>query len=171
MTGRNAIKCLAALAALALPAHVAAQETTPAPAAQPAADEAAQIQQRLQAIQQRALQDAALQQRQAAIGEEVVATMGRLDPTFSARAERAQAMQADIAAAQQAEDNARLHELNAEAQELQQAFATARAQAMQDEQVQASLQAFQGEVVAKMIEIEPETETLLARLAELNEQD
>lgn len=166
MTGRKMLASLAALVALSLPAGVAAQESAPAA---PEA-EAAAIQQQLQSIQQRALQDPALQARQAEIGQEVVATMGRVDSTFNARAARAEAMAADIQAAQEAGDNARLNELNAEAQEIQQAFASARALAMQDPALQASIQAFQAEVVAKMTEIEPETTVLLARLNELNGQ-
>jgi hypothetical protein len=172
MTGRNAIACMFALSALALPAHLAAQETAPAPeAAAPApADEAAAIQARLQQIQQRALQDAELQAAQQQVGREVVETMARVDPTFTAKSERAQAMTADIAAAQEAGDNDRLHELNAEAQALQQAFADARTLAMQDAELQASIAAYQARVVEKMVEIEPETEQLLARLAELDQQ-
>jgi hypothetical protein len=41
---------------------------------------------------------------------------------------------------------------------------------MEDPELQASLQAYQARVVAKMVEIEPETEQLLARLGELNGQ-
>jgi hypothetical protein len=165
MTGRKALTCMIALAAFALPAHVAAQESTP-----PAQDEITQIQARLQQIQQRALQDPELQAAQAQVGDEVVATMGRVDPTFTARSERAQAMQADIAAAQEAGDNERLHALAAEAEELQAAFGRARAQAMEDPELQSTIQAYQAQVVARMVELEPETETLLARLAELNGQ-
>jgi hypothetical protein len=164
MTGRTPlIACILALAALALPAHVAAQDAAPAPAA----NEAAQIQARLQQIQARAVQDPELQAAQAALGEEVVATMARLDPAFTARSERARAMQADIAAAQEAQDNERLHALAAEAEEIQAAFNAARARAMEDEQLQASIKAYQDRVVAKMIELDAETEALLARLNEL----
>jgi hypothetical protein len=169
MTGRTTFAWILAAAALSLPAHVAAQDESPA-AEQAAPQDAAQIQARLQQIQQRALQDPELQAAQEEIGQAVVATMARVDPAFTTRSERAQAMTADIAAAQEAGDNARLHELNAEAQELQAAFAAARAQAMQDPELQASLQAYQARVVAKMVEIEPETEQLLARLSELNGQ-
>lgn len=160
---------LAAAAALALPAQVAAQESTPAAEQAPQQDAAA-IQARLQQIQQRALQDPELQRAQERIGAEVVATMTRVEPTFTARSARAEAMPADIAAAREAGDNARLHELNAEAQELQTFFAATRAQAMQDPQLRESLQAYQARIVAKMVELEPETEQLLARLAELNGQ-
>lgn len=166
MTGRKMLASLCALAALSLPAHLSAQET----ASQTVEQEIAAIQQQLQAIQQRALQDPALQARQAEIGQEVVATMRRVDPAFAAAAARAEAMQADIAAAQEAGDNARLHELAAESEQLQQTFAAARARAMQDPELQASMQAFRAEVVEKMTEMDPETTTLLARLNELNEQ-
>lgn len=166
MTGRKTLIRLCALAALALPAHLAAQDAPPAVAEMTVE----QVQARLQAIQQRALQEPEMQAKQAAVGEEVVATMHRVEPTFTENAARAEAMQADIAAAQEASDNERLHALNAEAQQLQQAFAAARALAMQDGALQATIQAFQGEVVAKMREMDPDTDALLARLNELNGQ-
>lgn len=166
MIGRKILASLCALAALSLPAHLSAQETAP----QAAEQEVEAIQQQLQAIQQRALQDPALQARQAEIGQEVVATMSRVDPAFDPAAARAQTMQADIAAAQEAGDNARLHELAAESEQLQATFAAARARAMEDPELQASIQAFQAEVVEKMTEMDPETTRLLARLNELNEQ-
>jgi predicted naringenin-chalcone synthase len=170
MTGRNALTSLLALAALALPAHLSAQEQAAPAAGQEAADETAQIQSRLQQIQQRALQQPALQEAQQALGEELVATMARVEPTFTPNSERAEAMQADIAAAQEAGDNERLRALAAESEVLERAFAAARERAMQDEAFQERMQTFRQQVVAAMIELDSETETLLARLNELRSQ-
>jgi hypothetical protein len=170
MTGRNALTSLLALAALALPAQISAQEQSAPAVSQEAADETAQIQTRLQQIQQRVLQQPALQAAQQELGDELVATMARVDPTFTPNSERAQAMQADIAAAQEAGDNERLRALAAESEVLEQAFAAARARAMQDEAFQERMQAFRQQVVAAMIEQDAETGTLLARLDELRSQ-
>jgi hypothetical protein len=169
MTVRNALTGLAALVVFALPAHLHAQESAAPATAQEAQDETAQIQARLQQIQQRALQEPELQQAQQELGQELVTTMGRVSPDFAAHSARAEAMTAEIAAAQEAGDNERLHELAAESERLQAAFGEARAQAMQDEGFQTRMQEFQQRIVARMTEIEPETETLLARLNELRD--
>lgn len=157
-----------ALALVALPAGLAAQEA-PAAAEQqaPAQTEQQQIQARLQAIQARALQEPALQAAQDSIGSLLTATMERVDPTFKAQAARAEALKAEVAAAQQAGDNAKLNQLAAEAEQLQQGFAASRQRALQDPQMAAAIQAFQQRIVARMVELDPETQALLARLQEL----
>ncbi|MET0398890.1 MAG: hypothetical protein ABW277_19010 [Longimicrobiaceae bacterium] len=161
---------LFALALAAAPAALAAQQTPAAPPAAPQAPaqaEMQQIQARLQQIQARALQDAALKAAQDSIGTEMTATMERLDPTFKAQAARAEALKAEVTAAQAAKDNAKLNQLAAEATQLQQGFASARQRAMQDAAMAARIKSFQERIVAKMTELEPETQTLLARLQEL----
>ena len=161
---------LFALALAAAPAALAAQQTPAAPPAQPQAPaqtEMQQIQARLQQIQARALQDAALKAAQDSIGTEMTATMERVDPTYRAQAARAEALKAEVTAAQAAKDNAKLNQLAAEATQLQQGFASARQRAMQDAAMAARIRSFQERIVAKMAELEPETQTLLARLQEL----
>ena len=159
---------LAALALAAAPAALAAQQVPAAPQQQtPAQAEMQQIQGRLQQIQARALQDSALRAAQDSIGTEMTATMERLDPTYRAQVARAEALKAEVAAAQAAKDNAKLNQLAAEATQIQQAFATARQRAIQDPAMAARIKSFQERVVAKMAELEPETQTLLARLQEL----
>jgi hypothetical protein len=159
---------LLALALLAAPAALVAQEAPAETTQQPAQTEQQQIQARLQQIQARALQDPALQAAQDSIGDQLTATMERVDPTFKAQAARAEALKAEVAAAQQAGDNAKLNQLAAEAGQLQQGFATARERALQDPQMAERIQGFQQRIVAKMAELDPETQTLLARLQELN---
>ncbi len=159
---------LFALALAAAPAALSAQGTPAAPQPQaPAQAEMQQIQARLQQIQARALQDAALKAAQDSIGTEMTATMERLDPTFRAQAARAEALKAEVTAAQAAKDNAKLNQLAAEATQLQQGFASARQRAMQDAAMAARIKSFQERIVAKMAELEPETQTLLTRLQEL----
>ncbi len=166
---------LFAVALAAAPAALAAQGTPAAPQQAPAAPqqqapaqtEMQQIQSRLQEIQARALQDPTLKAAQDSIGTEMTATMERLDPTFKAQAARAEALKAEVAAAQTAKDNAKLNQLAAEATQLQQGFATARQRAIQDPAMAARIKSFQERIVAKMTEVEPQTQTLLARLQEL----
>jgi hypothetical protein len=151
-----------AMAFLAAPAVLTAQEASGQSAAPEA--EIAQIQQRLMQTQQAALQDPALQQAQAQVGQVLLGVMQRQDPSMAEKTARAAALQQDVAAAREAGDNARLHELAAEAEQLQADFAAARERAMEDAEVQAAMTAFREQVVVKMAEIDPETNDLLTRL-------
>lgn len=153
-----------ALTVFAMPMDAAAQG---APLQAGPEQEAMQIQMRLMQTQQQALQDPELQAAQETVTEELLAAMEQADPTLAEKSERAEAMQAEIHAAQQAEDQARLQELAGEAQQLEMAFATAQQQAMQDPELQASMGAFQDRMVAKMTEIDPETPQLIARLEQI----
>ena len=159
---------LFALALAAAPAALAAQEAPAAPQQQtPAQAEMQQIQARLQQIQQRVLQEPAFQAAQDSVGTEMTATMERLDPTYRAQVARAEALKAEVTAAQTAKDNAKLNQLAAEATQLQQGFAAARQRAVQDPAMAARIKTFQERIVARMTEVDPQTQTLLARLQEL----
>ncbi|CAN5538365.1 hypothetical protein BH23BAC4_BH23BAC4_17590 [soil metagenome] len=150
-----------ALATLAAPMELFAQE-----AAAPEA-EAEMIAHRLLELQQQAMQDTALQAAQMEVGQELVATMLRVEPSAAEDLERANALQAELVAAQQAGDEERLNALASDAQELQASLDALQARAMQDEQMQIAMVAFQEQVVSKMTEIDPETPDLLARLDQL----
>ena len=167
-TLRPSLFALALAAAPAAPAALAAQEAPAAPQQQtPAQAEMQQIQGRLQQIQQRVLQEPAFKAAQDSIGTEMTATMERLDPTYRAQAARAEALKAEVTAAQAARDNAKLNQLAAEATQLQQGFASARQRAIQDPAMAARIKSFQERIVARMSEVDPQTQTLLVRLQEL----
>src|SRR6185369_8143058 len=105
---------LLAAAALALPAAAQAQTTPPpapaAPPAQPApANEAAQLRQKIQALQAQALQDPTLKPAQDSFNVVMSAAMGRLDPQAPAKLVRAQAINAEVEAARAANDNVKLN--------------------------------------------------------------
>jgi hypothetical protein len=168
---------LLAAAALALPAAAHAQTTpppAPAPAAPPAqaapaADEAAQLRQKIGALQQQALQDPSLKPAQDSFNTVVSAAMGRLDPQAPAKLARAQSINADIAAAQAAGDNVKLNALAAEATALQGYFATMRPRAMADPAVQAARQAWLARVLEKMKQIDPNAQQYVDRLTALSQ--
>jgi len=160
-------------AAVAVPAHLSAQQTgtpAPAPAAPaPAAPQAEiqQIQTRLHDLQVRVLAEPAFKAAQDSVGDALTATMQRLDPNYQTAAARATALRQEVAAAQAAKDNAKLTQLATEAGQLQQTFATDRERAMQDPQMQTTIKAFQQRIVTRMNEMDPQTQQLLARLQEL----
>ena len=166
---------LLAAAALALPAAAHAQTTpppAPAPAAPPAAaapaDEAAQLRQKIGALQQQALQDPTLKPAQDSFNTVVSAAMGRLDPTAPAKLARATSINADIAAAQAASDNVKLNQLATEATALQTYFAGIRPRAMADPQVVAARQVFLGRVLDKMKTLDPNVQQYIDRLGALS---
>ena len=167
---------LLALAALALPAAAAAQ-TTPAqpatPPAQPAAPaanpqaEIAQIQQRLGQLQQQARQDSAVQAAEEKFGADVMAAMEKLEPTTRAKMARGEALQQEVAAAQQAQDNAKLNTLAAEAQQLQTFFMGLQQRAFATPEIQESRKQFLAVLLARMTQIDPQAQTLVTRLETL----
>lgn len=159
-----------AAAVAVVPMKLNAQQ---APAGEGAAAEAAapseveQIQARLGELQRKALQDPALQAANQEVSALLVATMERVDPTYKTNVARAASLKTDVAAAQEAKDNAKLHELAAEAQKLQASFAAARELAIKDEAVIAKTTGLRDKLFAKMLEIDPEAQTLVTRLQEL----
>ena len=167
---------LLAAAALALPAAARAQ-TTPAPAPAPApaapaaapADEAAQLRQKLGALQQQAMADPSLAAARDSFNAVVNAAMARLDPQAPAKLARASAINAEIEAARAANDNAKLNTLATEAQGLQSYFTALRPRAMQDAQVQAARQVWLGRVLEKMKQIDPNAQQYVDRLTALSQ--
>jgi hypothetical protein len=163
---------LLAAAVLALPAAARAQ-TTPAPAPAPApaapADEAAQLRQKIGALQQQALQDPTLKPAQDSFNTVVSAAMGRLDPAAPAKLARAQAINAEVEAARAANDNVKLNALAAEATALQSYFAGIRPRAMADPAVVAARQVWLGRVLDKMKQIDPNAQQYVDRLTALTQ--
>ncbi|HEX5727083.1 MAG TPA: hypothetical protein VFX98_16520 [Longimicrobiaceae bacterium] len=159
---------LLALAALALPVGAAAQDAPqPAAPASPVQAEITQIQQRLGALQQQAVQDSAVQAAQAAFEAALFAAMERLDPTVKEKTARGEALQQEVAAARQASDNAKLNALATEAQQLQAFFTGVQRRALATPEIQEARKAFLSVLLARMTQIDPEAEKLVARLEEL----
>ena len=149
-------------AALALaPTFLAAQESAPAAAEAPS--ELQQLQQRLGELQTQANQDPAVQ----AAFAEVNAAMVAADPEYGTLTVRAQAIPAEVEAARAASDNAKLNDLAAEVTALNASLAAARQRASANAEVQAKTNAYRTVLLTKMVEIEPNTQQLIARLGEL----
>ena len=153
---------LFAAALAVVPTALVAQE--PAAPVATAPTELQQLQARIGGIQQRASQDPAV----AAAAAEITAAMEAADPEYKALAARAITIRADVEAARAASDNARLNELAAEAQTLQASVNAARTRASAHADVQAKTTAYRTALLKKMVELEPDTQALLARLGELS---
>jgi hypothetical protein len=159
---------LFAAAALALPAAAAAQTTPSTPPAQAApANEAAQLQQKIGALQQRALQDPSLKAATDSFNAVLNAGMAAIDPQATAKAARAHAIEGEVAAARAANDNVKLNQLATEANELQAYFQGLQPRALARPEVQAARQAWLGRVFAKMKELDPNAQSYVDRLTQL----
>ncbi|HET6228449.1 MAG TPA: hypothetical protein VFE05_00140 [Longimicrobiaceae bacterium] len=162
---------LAAAAALALPATARAQQTPPAPPAAPAPAgaqaEIASIQQRLAQLQQQAAQDPSVQAPSAVFDSVTLAAMDRLDPAAPGKRARAAAIKGDVDAATAAHDNAKLNALAAEAPQLQSYFNQLRQRALALPEVQAARKTYIDALFARMSAIDPQAQTMVARLQEL----
>lgn len=147
----------------------------PADAQQPTEQEAQSIMAELQQIQQQLAQievqalesDEALQERQEAVHDLVIETMLEMHPELESKFERMEQLQAEFAEAREAEDMERMESVMSEAQGLQNDLMQAQAGAMERPEVVEAVEGFRTQLVAKMHEIEPQTEQLLARAEEL----
>jgi hypothetical protein len=165
---------LLAAAALAAPVAASAQMTpAPAPAAQTApaapANEAEQLQQKIRALQQQALQDPALKLAQDSFNVVLSAAMGRLDPAAPAKFARYMSINAEVEAARAAGDNVKLNALAQEVPALQTYFSAIRPRAMQDPQVVAARQVWLARMLEKMKQIDPNAQQYVDRLAAISQ--
>jgi chromosome segregation ATPase len=156
----------------AAPAYLGAQEAPEAPApeapaaAEPAPEptEAQRIQAQIESIQQRAMQNPEVQ---AALAQ-MNATLEAVDPEYRELTARGVLIREEIAAAQAAQDNDRLRELAEEVPELNTRLQAARARASAHPDAVEKTNEFRTKLFETMMAIDPETQNLVNRLAELN---
>ena len=168
-------RAAALAAALTVPAALHAQAARPAaariPAATPVTESSArawyaelqQIQARLQAAHNRVMQDAQVRGQQEAFMRDVKAAMLRADPGLDALASRVEAMQAQAEAAQQRGDRAQLQRLNTDLVSIQERFIRAQQQVMRQPALAQRAQQLEQVLHGRMLQVEPETDRLLAR--------
>lgn len=161
-----------ALAALLLAAPLAAQQGMPQ---QAPPDSIQEIFREFQTLQARIAQtqDSAMsvnpdlvaqQQEIQAFVEEV---MVEVNPEVEGQIERLDTLQQQFEQAQAAQDTARLQELAAEGNEIQQTVMEAQAQAMEREDVQARLESFQEDMLDAMAQIDDGIEEAMDRAEDL----
>lgn len=154
-------------AALALPSALAAQTAPAAPPAQTAPApqaEIAQIQARLQQLQQAALQDSTILVAGEALNRDLLAAAATLDSSATRRLARAETLGPEMQAAQQAGDTVRLAALTSEAEGMAVFFDQLTPRVMALPEMQAKQQAYVTALIAAMTRLDPQVPTLLARL-------
>jgi DNA repair exonuclease SbcCD ATPase subunit len=167
---------LAAFAIAALPAAAVTQQPTP-----PSPELQQQVQGMLQEMQQlsgqlqqlhsRAMRDPGLTAAHNSLSQVIRQAMVRADPTLEQAMQRLQQLDAQAAEARTAGNQARFRELEQEAVAIQQRFAAAQQQAVQRQpELVGQMQAFQTQVEAKMVELDPQAERLIRRMNQLQTQ-
>lgn len=158
----------AALFALVVPAGLSAQEAAPTNTQiQEWFVEMQELHGRLGALQTRALQDPQLHAEQEALGVSIKTAMEKFDPRLQQSLARMQSLESEAVAAEQAGDEAKIEELEAEAQAIQEQFLLAQQHALQDSAIASRVQSFQTKLERKMSQLDPQAEALIARFQEL----
>lgn len=154
-----------------------AQQATPSPLdVQPAPDSIQEMvaeyqekAQRYTAIQSQVMMaNEDLQERQAAISDLVVTSLFETHPEAEAQIARLDAIEAEAAAAQQAQDMDLLGQLIAEAGSIQNTLQTAQDRVLEQENVKTQIDGFEADLMALMLDVDPEAQTLRTRLDELS---
>lgn len=128
------------------------------------------IDQTLQPIRQRALQDPELQAQQVRLVERVQAAMAEIDPDAEGNMARFDSLRAEFGAAQRAGEQERLQGLATELRSLQASLQQTQGAALQQEDVAEALDAFREDLHDQMREVEPQADSLLDRADELRER-
>lgn len=182
MTSITARIALLWLALLALPVSAEAQAAAAPPSVEEESDSAAtariqgwvlemqDLDGRLQALQQQALADSALDAQQAELGERIRAAMMEADPTLEGSMARVDELQLEAAAADERADTTRLEQIGAEVRRIESQFFDAQRRALTIPEISAELEAFQARVEARIVELEPRVPEMIARFVELRER-
>jgi hypothetical protein len=175
----HTIRSLLVLLALSfVPAALVAQQRMPQPETAPEPppqvqvwiSEAQQIQQRLEPIHTRAMEDPALRQAQTELSGAIVVALMQAGPEVQADIRRVETIQPELRAAQDSGNQEQLQRLVREAQQLQQRLAQAQSRVMERPEIAAQAEAFQTRLQARMVALEPRAEAMLQRLMALQAQ-
>jgi hypothetical protein len=121
------------------------------------------IQQELSAIQQRAMQDPGLQAERDSLQRRLETKMAELDPEAAAKQERQVEIATEFEAAREAGEEEAVQELAMENREIQASLQETRQTALETEEMSAAVASFQEEMLADMNEVDPRTDSLVAR--------
>jgi hypothetical protein len=129
-----------------------------------------EINQRLQTVQQQALQDENVAEQAEEYSKFVDSKLKGLDSRAAELVDQREATIDNIEAAQDDGDFESIQELQQDYEMITQELQPYMQQAMQDEEVQVRQQELESVLIAKMEEIDPDTVPLLNRMMEISEQ-
>lgn len=128
------------------------------------------LQQQLNQLQQQAMQDSVLQKEYADLQEFVDEKMKAEDPKLQEHRDRLGAIQQEITAAQQAQDDEKFQALLQEGTALQDQLRTLQTDTMALEEVKSRMDAFREKFLAKMTELNPKAQEMVDRANEISEK-
>ncbi|CAN5783025.1 hypothetical protein BH20GEM3_BH20GEM3_07810 [soil metagenome] len=170
-----------ALATLLLPLGLGAQQrpvaqqraAAPTPAQQQAQGwymELQGIQMQLGPAIAQAMRDPKIQAAQQALGTAIQAALNKADPGLAALEPRMKVLEAEAAKAQQAGDGAKLQKLMQDAAPIQQRLMRAQQVVFNQPAVMSRANAFESQLQAKLIQIDPKNGPLIQRSKQLQTQ-
>ncbi len=160
---------LAAPAVLQAQDPAAAQTQLP-PEVQALLLEAQQIQQHLAPLEQRVLQDSALQAEHQEITIQVTTAMMQSDPELETQVQRMQALQEEVQRAQAAGDEERIAAIFGKANQIQGNVAAAQARVLEQPEIAARVEAFTARLHSRMIAEDQEAAAMITRLEEIRSE-
>ncbi len=165
-TGLALVLSLSALPLFAQEVEEAPPVPLPQDSIQVALNQFQQLDQRVNAVQEQAMEaQPELQEEQAEIQQAIESAMFAAHPDLQAALqERLPAMQAEANEAQAAQDTAALQTLNQEYQGIMARVEQAQAEVVQEEGMRTRLDAYQDRVMAAMVAIDPEIEGVFEEL-------
>lgn len=164
----SAGRTLAALLVFALPAVGHAQgQTEPPPQVQEWIQELQELQSQIEPVQEKALEDSEVAAEQQRTTDFVRAAIIEDDPEMGQVLTRFEQILTEAQTAQENGDAEKIVALTQEAQQLQPRIEAAHASALNKPAVAERVTAFQQQLRAKMIEIDPDVESLLQRVEQL----
>jgi chromosome segregation ATPase len=126
-----------------------------------------QIQRRLGEIQRQAMQDSTLMASYKVLQDQIEAEMHNIDPDLTDKRDKLASLQEDMSQARQSGDQEAMLRINEEGSALQEELEELEMGVIDGEALSEEVQAFRDEIEAKMQEIDPETEQLIARAREI----
>ena len=130
-------------------------------------DELRELQARLEAIEQEAVEEPALQEARADLEKSIEQAFQEADAQFDDKADRLAEIQATLEAGETTEEEGTA--LIVEAQALHEDLSATQARVMESDPIAAEIDAFQDRLHARMVEVDPEADALIARATEIIE--
>ncbi len=170
---RSGFAALAAALLLAPAAH--AQQLPPQqnlpPEVQAMLEELDAVQERLEKLQNDAIEGSPeLQEKQADLSQRVGEAILEVEPEYDELRARYAELEREVQAAQQAQDAQRFSQIMTEAQGIQVRLETAQGKVFEREEIVAAVEDYQGSLLTEMTELDPETPDLIERMEALMEQ-
>jgi chromosome segregation ATPase len=151
-------------------APLVAQSAEMPPQVQQWVAEVQQIQAQLEPVRQEAMQDSSLQRQHEELTRAMFEAMVAADAETEARLERMQQIMVEAAQARQQGDNDRVAALAPEAQALQAQLDAAQRQALAQPAIDQRVQAYRSALHARMAQIDAESTSLIQRMEQLDAQ-